>query len=212
MFNAALRPIALVVRLVRRTGGSRLGRPALFAMVGGIGTVLNLLIMGILLALGVHYVAASLVAAELTILSNFFMQEKLVFAEERHTARTLRHRFVASVGFNNIEALLRMPLLMLLVEVLGFNSLVAQAGALACAFVVRYLFHAKVVYRHRPADPQAPEPVAAAAAAAIVLADLRAPEEPAVGNASSPHPTGSGHPAVPRPVPLLERVVRTAKT
>ncbi|WP_082177647.1 glycosyltransferase [Arthrobacter sp. RIT-PI-e] len=141
------------LRFLRQLGELRAGRVGLFAVVGGIGTVLNLLIMGCLLAFGVHYVPAAIVAAELTILTNFVMQEKLVFAGDRRTESAVRTRFLQSVGFNNVEALLRMPVLVLLVEMLAFNSILAQAGTLAVAFVVRYMFHAKVVYRKRDTTP-----------------------------------------------------------
>lgn len=151
--HAAVRPGALPedLRALRRLAELRVGRAGLYAAVGGAGTVLNLLIMTALVAFGAHYVTAALAAAGLTILSNFALQEKLVFAEDTRSAQMLRHRFVQSVGFNTIEALLRMPFLLLLVEVLLLNSVVAQAGTLAAAFVVRYLFHAKVVYRRRSA-------------------------------------------------------------
>ncbi|WP_155850240.1 hypothetical protein [Arthrobacter sp. Br18] len=50
------------------------------------------------------------------------------------------------MGFNNAEALLRLPLLVFLVEMLLMNSVAAQAGTLAAAFGLRYLFHSRVVY------------------------------------------------------------------
>lgn len=159
------------LRLLGHLRGLRIGRVGLFAMVGGIGTVLNLLIMAALLELDVHYVVAAMIAAELTILTNFALQEKLVFAGDRQTASATRTRFLQSVGFNNLEALLRVPVLVLLVEALAVNSVIAQAGTLACAFVVRYLFHAKVVYARRdpavgvagldPAEPVATAPAVA---------------------------------------------------
>ncbi len=158
------------LRFIRQLGELRIGRVGLFAVVGGVGTVLNLLIMGVLLLLGTHYVVAALIAAELTILSSFFMQEKLVFAGDRRTASDLRVRILQSVGFNNVEALLRIPILVLLVEMLSLNSILAQAGTLAAAFVIRYLFHSKIVYRKRVTSPvvltRHVEAVAAAPAAA----------------------------------------------
>lgn len=134
------------LRFLRQVGELRVGRIGLFAFVGAIGTVLNLLIMATLLMFGVHYVVAAIAAAELTILSNFLLQERLVFSGVRHSAAAIRTRFLQSVGFNNAEALLRLPVLVLLVEILLINSVVAQAGTLAAAFGMRYLFHSKVVY------------------------------------------------------------------
>lgn len=166
------------LRLMRQLGELRIGRVGLFAVVGGIGTVLNLLIMGALVLLGLHYVIAALVAAELTILSNFALQEKLVFAGDRRSASALRTRFLQSVGFNNVEALLRMPVLMLLVEMIGMHSVLAQAGTLAAAFVVRYLFHARIVYGSKGTPVGASSPVDAVATAPAAADETCGPGGP----------------------------------
>ena len=198
------------LRFLRQLGELRIGRAGLFAVVGAIGTVLNLLIMAVLLAFGVHYVAAALVAAELTILTNFVMQEKLVFAGDTRSARVLRHRFAQSVGFNNVEAVLRVPFLLLLVEVLMFNSMIAQAGTLACAFVVRYLFHAKVVYRQRPAESPVAEntdgaPVAAAPAVSeelhASLHQVQRDKQPQAGK--EPTTSGAARASISLPAAVL---------
>ncbi|KIS27192.1 glycosyl transferase family 2 [Arthrobacter sp. SPG23] len=133
----------------------RVGRAGLFAGVGAVGAVLNLLIMGLLLAAGSHYVLAAIVAAELTIVSNFLMQERLVFGATLHTANSRTTRFLYSFGFNNAEALLRLPILMFAVETHMINSVIAQGITLLAAFTLRYLYHSKVVYRSRQATPAA---------------------------------------------------------
>ncbi len=182
------------LRFLRQLGELRAGRVGLFAVVGGIGTVLNLMIMAFLLSFGAHYVLAAIVAAELTILTNFVMQEKLVFAGDRRSASAVRTRFAQSVGFNNVEALLRMPILVLLVELLSFNSILAQAGTLAAAFVVRYMFHAKVVYRKRdtvPALAGTPEGEAVATAPAAAEELLAEPLPEPQGIPAFTGPTAS---------------------
>lgn len=121
-----------------------------FALVGAFGAVLNLVIMWALLGWGMHYLPAAIVATELTILSNFLMHERLVFRDLRG-GRPLRQRLIASIGFNNAEALLRMPVLVLLVDLLLVPDLAAQAATLAVAFVVRFAFTSRVIYRTRPA-------------------------------------------------------------
>lgn len=137
-----------VLRLPQRAA-RRFGRIAGFAVVGGIGTILNLLIMGLLMLYGMHYVPAAIIAVETTILSNFFMQERAVFHTDRSSAQPLGRRFLQSFLFNNLEAALRLPVLWLLVDAAGAAALPAQAGTLAGAFVLRYLFHSRVVYRPR---------------------------------------------------------------
>ncbi|BCW21105.1 hypothetical protein NtRootA9_38130 [Arthrobacter sp. NtRootA9] len=126
-------------------------RMSRFAAVGAFGTVLNLAIMAFLLGFDVHYLLAAAVAAELTILSNFLMQEHLVFADRRHS-RPFWHRFFANFAFNNAEALARVPVLMLLVEVLVIPEVLAQAMTLAAAFLLRFLFASRFIYRAQPTN------------------------------------------------------------
>lgn len=126
-----------------------LGRMSRFAAVGAFGTVLNLAIMAVMLGMGTHYLVAALVATELTILSNFLMQERLVFSDMRD-GRPFWQRLAASFGFNNVETLVRIPVLMLLVDLLLIPGLVAQAATLAAAFLVRFAFTSRVIYRVRP--------------------------------------------------------------
>lgn len=131
---------------VRQLGELRAGTAALFALVGAVGAVLNLLIMAMLLSAGAHYAVAAAVAAELTILSNFLMQEQVVFGTLRDKANGCRKRFAQSFSFNNLDALLRLPILFLAVDVLLIDPIAAQAVTLLAAFVLRYLFHSKIVY------------------------------------------------------------------
>lgn len=135
---------------VRQLVGLRFARIASFGVVGGIGAVLNLLIMGVLMMLGMHYVVAAVIAAETTILTNFLMQERMVFHSDRATAHPVHRRFLQSFTFNNVDAAARLPILWMLVEFAGLGSLSAQAGTLVGAFLFRYLFHSRVVYGEAP--------------------------------------------------------------
>lgn len=139
------------LRFLRQLGELRAGTAALFAAVGAVGTVLNLMIMAFLISTGTHFVAAAVVAAELTIVSNFLMQEHIVFGTLPHKANGLRTRFAQSFCFNNLEALARLPVLMLAVNVLAVDAVPAQAATLLAAFVVRYLYHSRIVYSAKPA-------------------------------------------------------------
>lgn len=138
-----------------------------FAGVGVIGTVLNLGIMVILLESGTHYLLAAILATELTILSNFLMQERLVF-NGTAAHRPFVQRLLVSFGFNNLETLVRIPVLMFLVEGLVLPGVLAQALTLASAFLARFAFTSRVIYKVRPSVDDAvlmpstavtPEPV-----------------------------------------------------
>lgn len=133
----------------------RMGRMSRFAVVGGLGTVVNLAVMWVLVHLGTPYVAAAIVAAEVSIGHNFLMQERFVFRDMRDGVHSFRVRMLQFFAFNNIETLLRLPFLVLLVSGLGMFSVLAQAITLAVAFVVRFFFVSRVVYRPAPV-PTAP--------------------------------------------------------
>lgn len=142
--------IAVGLCFIRQVGALRVGTVGLFAAVGAVGTVLNLLIMALMLSAGANYLLAAVVAAELTILSNFLMQEYIVFTAPDRQLNSWHTRFLQSFSFNNMEALLRLPVLFLAVDVAGINPVLAQAAALLAAFVLRYLYHARIVYARGP--------------------------------------------------------------
>lgn len=136
----------------------RMGRMSRFAAVGLLGTVLNLTVMWLLVGglADVGYIVASVVAAELSILHNFLMQERFVFRDVRRGRWT--RRLAQFLAFNNVEALARVPLLVLLVEGVGIGAVAAQALLVAVAFVGRFVFTSRVVYRPEPAQPVAVAP------------------------------------------------------
>ena len=146
------------VRFIAQLAALRFGRLARFAAVGAVGTVLNLLILAGLVAVGVNYVLAAIVAAAVTILSNFFLQEQFAFRDLRHEGRSFRVRFLESVGFNALEAAVRTPFLYLIVEFTAIPPVLSQAITLGVAFLIRFLFQSRVVYRPRRIEPAPVKP------------------------------------------------------
>ena len=124
----------------------RFGKMSLFALVGAFGAVVNVGIVWLLTALGVDYVIAAIIAAEATILGNFLLIERFVFHDMRSAASGVWARFGKSFGFNNAEALIRIPIMALMVESWHISSVVATAITLAVAFILRFVFHSLVVY------------------------------------------------------------------
>ncbi len=124
----------------------RFGRMSAFALVGGLGAVANLAIMWALQMVGVQYIVAAVIASVVTIVANFLALEYLVFADMRAESGLMRHRFIKSFTFNGVEAIIRIPVIYLLVSQAHIQSVVAAALTLIAAFVVRFVFHALVVY------------------------------------------------------------------
>lgn len=134
------------IRFLTQLTMLRFGRMSAFAVVGGIGAVANLLIMGGLIGLGMEYIWAAIIASVITIVGNFLLLEYLVFADMRAESGLMWHRFAKSFAFNGIEAIVRIPVIAILVERAHIPSVVAAALTLIAAFVVRFVFHALVVY------------------------------------------------------------------
>ena len=127
----------------------RFGKMSLFAVIGGLGAVANVAIVWALTGLGVDYIIAAIIAAEVTIIGNFLLQERFVFHDMREQASGGWLRFAKSFSFNNAEALIRIPIIALMVESWHFSAVVATAITLVVAFFVRFVFHSLVVYAPR---------------------------------------------------------------
>lgn len=129
----------------------RFGKMSLFAVIGGLGAIVNLAIVWGLTAVGVDYILAAVIAAETTIIGNFLLLERFVFHDMREAAGSVWLRFAKSFSFNNAEALVRIPVMALLVETWHISAVLATGLTLVVAFVVRFVFHSLVVYAPRKA-------------------------------------------------------------
>ncbi|MFT4050872.1 MAG: glycosyltransferase family 2 protein [Microbacterium sp.] len=127
----------------------RFGKMSAFALIGAIGAVANIAIVWALVALGMPYIWAAIIGAEVTIIANFLLIEHFVFREMRDQASGTGTRFAKSFAFNNTEALIRIPVMALMVENWHMSSVLATALTLIVAFFARFVFHSLVVYAPR---------------------------------------------------------------
>jgi dolichol-phosphate mannosyltransferase len=127
----------------------RFGKMSLFAVIGGLGALANIAIVWALTSLGVNYIVAAIIASEVTIIGNFLLQERFVFHDMRGEASGVWTRFAKSFTFNNAEALIRIPIIALMVETWHVSAVLATAISLVVAFFVRFVFHSLVVYAPR---------------------------------------------------------------
>jgi len=124
----------------------RFGKMSLFAIIGGLGAVANVLIVWALTHLGMDYIVAAVIAAELTIVANFLLIERFVFQDMRSEASGVWSRFAKSFTFNNVELIIRIPVMALMVGTGHISAVLATAITLVVAFFVRFVFHSLVVY------------------------------------------------------------------
>lgn len=157
------------LRFITQLGALRFGRLSGFALVGAIGAVANVAIMGALQAFGVWYLAAAITAAIITIIGNFVLLERFVFHDLRDGGRSVWIRFAQSLAFNGTETAIRTTALYLIVEALPVPSLLVQALLIAVGFVVRFVYHSRVVYR--PARTTAPAPSVSPSSVEVVAVE-----------------------------------------
>ncbi|RWZ49872.1 glycosyltransferase family 2 protein [Labedella phragmitis] len=124
----------------------RFGRLSGFALVGGLGAVANIAIVALLTSLGMSYLAASIIGAEVTIIGNFILLERFVFSDLREESGSTWKRLWKSFAFNNIESAIRIPIATAAVSAGIMHATVATTVTLAIAFIVRFTFHSLVVY------------------------------------------------------------------
>jgi dolichol-phosphate mannosyltransferase len=138
------------VRFVRHLSGLRIGNSSLlrtlaFGAIGLSGFVPNLGVLWLLTsALGLHYVPAAVLSTQVAIFWNFALLDLLVFTEARRWR--LRRRLLSFVLLNNIDLVLRIPLLTLLVEQAGLGVLSGTAITLLAAFALRFLVTDRMIY------------------------------------------------------------------
>ncbi|CAN5240313.1 glycosyltransferase [soil metagenome] len=139
------------IRFLVQLASLRFGRLSGFALIGAFGAVANLAIMAALQAFGVWYLAAAIISGIVTIVGNFLLQERFVFHDLRAEGRHVWLRFGQSLAFNGVETAVRLSLLYLIVEATVIPSIIAQAALIALGFVLRFVYHSRVVYRPKPA-------------------------------------------------------------
>lgn len=138
------------LRFLTQLASLRFGRLSGFALIGASGAIGNLVIMATLQAFGVWYLLAAIIAAVVTIGTNFLLQERFVFHDLREEGRHVWVRLAQSCAFNGAETTLRTFLLWLIVGSTSIPSIAAQAALLTVAFMLRFVYHSRVVYRPKP--------------------------------------------------------------
>lgn len=127
---------------------SPVARMVAFGLIGLTGFLPNLLGLHLLVAAGMHYLPAEIVANQFGVLWNFVLIEVLLFRDRRghrHWAdRVGRFALLA-----NADLLLRIPLIAVFVGQLGLAVLPATTLALLLTFVLRFAATEALVYLPR---------------------------------------------------------------
>ncbi len=122
------------------------GRLILFGAVGLSGFVPNLAALAVLTdTLGLNYAIASVAATQVAICWNFVLLDRIVYRQSRTGAWYRRAGQFAAL--NNVDLVVRIPMLVVLVEVADIDYLAATVATLVTMFAVRFLATDWIVYR-----------------------------------------------------------------
>ncbi|HKT05123.1 MAG TPA: glycosyltransferase, partial [Rugosimonospora sp.] len=131
-----------------RFGGTRL-RMAGYALIGASGLVPNTAAVWLLSGqLGLHYLAAVVLANQVAIAWNFALADRLLFRGRRH--RHVLSRLYRFFLMGNVDLVVRIPAVALLVAHLHVNYLQANLAALLVSFLLRFVVIDRLIYLHRP--------------------------------------------------------------
>lgn len=119
-----------------------------FNGVGAIGFVLQLGLLALLLRLGLHYLGATAIAVELTVLHNFWWHERWTWrdrpADDRIRLRRL-WRFHATNGLVSLAG--NLVLMRLLVGLAGMPPLPANLLAVLACALINFTASDRLVFR-----------------------------------------------------------------
>ncbi|BDZ50525.1 dolichol monophosphate mannose synthase [Frondihabitans sucicola] len=139
------------IALGRQLFDLKFGRISGFAAIGALGAVANLVILWGLQQFGVGYLAAACIAAVVTIIGNFLLQERFIFNDLKAGARGVWKRWWHTFAFNGTESAIRTFALWVIVENTNLHSVLVQAGLIVIGFSLRFLYQSRVVYKqHEP--------------------------------------------------------------
>ena len=119
-----------------------------FNGVGAIGFALQLGVLALLLHLGVHYLAATAVAVELTILHNFWWHERWTWRDRPADSRVRLHRLWRFHAANGLVSLTgNLVLMRLLVGLAGMPPLPANLLAVLACALINFTASDRLVFR-----------------------------------------------------------------
>jgi len=136
--------------------GSRLLR---FGLVGVSGVIVDVGLLYLLVAgLGMHKVLAAAIAAELSILSNFALNDRWTFRDRRPSSSWIR-RAMQYNACTLLGEVLALPLMAALMHGLGMHYMAANLFAMSLAASSNYLLNSRFTWGCCGQAQPAPVPV-----------------------------------------------------
>jgi putative flippase GtrA len=126
--------------------------------------------------LGLHYLAATVLAVEAAVLHNFVWHERYTWRDRPHTgARDLANRLARFHAGNGLVSILgNLALMRLLVGALGVNHYVASGASIAICSLLNFAISEWFVFRGEGIPPRDSRPAQLEIAAAASSSEKRA--------------------------------------
>jgi putative flippase GtrA len=119
-----------------------------FNGVGAIGFALQLALLALLLRLGLHYLAATAIAVELTVLHNFYWHERWTWRDRPADDRIRLHRLWRFHATNGLVSLTgNLVLMRLMVGLVGMPPLPANLLAVLACALINFTASDRLVFR-----------------------------------------------------------------
>jgi dolichol-phosphate mannosyltransferase len=121
-----------------------------FTAVGGVGIVVQLIVLALLkTVLHVHYLIATGLAVEFTVLHNYIWHEQLTWVDRRPQKRCMRAlKFNLTTGLSSMGG--NLVLMALFVGSMHMRYLLANSLTMAICAAVNFLVSDRFVFRAKP--------------------------------------------------------------
>ena len=137
----------------KATKNNLLKRFVRFGIVGGIGAVVNTIILYLLTQAGMYYVIASVIATEVAIISNFLGNNYFTFRERKGGSMT--RKFLVFQGISMLSLLCTVTVLWILTTVFGERLLLAwNLLAIFAASLLNFTLNLKFTWKKPHAKKQ----------------------------------------------------------
>jgi dolichol-phosphate mannosyltransferase len=125
-----------------------------FTAVGGVGVVVQLIVLGFLKTeLHLHYLLATGLAVEFTVLHNYLWHDQFTWVDRRPEQRFMRAlKFNLTTGLSSMGG--NVALMALFVGSMHMRYLVANTLTIAVCAAVNFLVSDRFVFRATPSRPE----------------------------------------------------------
>jgi dolichol-phosphate mannosyltransferase len=123
----------------------RISRFIKFGIVGVSGIVVNNGILWLLTEQGLGDIAASIIATETAIITNFIGNS--LWTWSHHTEGSWGKRFILFQGISIFAGILTVALFWCFKNLIGMPLLVANTAAIGVTFIINYLLNSKFTWR-----------------------------------------------------------------